>query len=133
MANGHDDTALYNALHAAEVWLQRMRVEANAIAVVTLAPRAAVGLWRPGQPMVSRLPEIDDAGADLCEAAALLAPQMFERLDPDARVAVIAKLAAGVRLQVLLAPAPEAASLRMDDMRRAVELVSVTLAPDVSH
>lgn len=114
MTQDTDPTAIVrNALHAASTWLQRMGAPADAAAVVTIAPRAAVGAWVPGHPNVRTLTKIDDAGAELCEAVAPIAQRALERLSASAREAVSDSIVCGSRLQTLVAPLTNELAVRL--------------------
>jgi hypothetical protein len=125
--NTERDSALACCLHSAAQWLERMHVEADTVAVVTIAPHASIGLWRPGQPMVRRLTTIQDDAAELLESAGPLAQQALERMDEPGRVAALEAVARGARLQLLLHPVNDEAALRLDDGRNSVELVSIAV------
>ena len=122
-----DDHLAANALHAAEVFLQRHAFDADSVACVTIAPRAGVGVWQPGRASVSMLATIDDAGAELCEAAAPVAQRVLRELAITEHEAITAACLAGARLQLLLAPATGEAALRLTGNGGAVEVGRVAV------
>lgn len=106
-----------NALHAAEVWLQRIGAPSDAVAVVTLWPRAKVGVLLPGSTHVRVLPALDDQAVELCEAVAPLADQAARQLGragmSGVMLAVIAGNDAGVRVEALLSPLDQSGGFRL--------------------
>jgi hypothetical protein len=118
---------LANALHAAEVFLQRHEIDAGATVVVTIKP-AAIGVWLPGLAHVQTWPTIDDVGAELAEAVAPVALRALEELTPDGSQAVLSAMSQGGRLQVLLSPAASDASVRLASATGSVQLAEATLA-----
>lgn len=126
-------TATDNALHAAQAWLQRLGAHPLAIAVVTIAPRASVGIWTPGAEHIGTLPDIDDAGAELCEATAPVVQQVLDDLSEPARLAALKAAHAGThRLQMLLIPCDGAAQLRLVGGGQGVVLGTATPGTDAS-
>jgi len=101
-----------NALHAAEIWLDRINEPPTATAVVDIKP-AAVGVWVPGAANVRVLAGIDDAAVDLCEAIAPAVQEALAQLDEDQRAAVVGMFAQGARLQALLNPAAGSIGVRL--------------------
>lgn len=124
-------TATDNALHAAQAWLQRLGAHPTAIAVVTVAPRASVGVWTPGTEHIGTLPGIDDAGAELCEATAPVVQQVLEGLPEPVRLAALNAAHAGAhQLQLLLIPHDGAAQLRLIGGGRCAVLATATPSTD---
>lgn len=117
--------ALANALHAAGIWLERRGESADAVAIVRLAPGAAVGVWRPGAPVISMTTTIDDPAAELCEAAAPLVREAIERMGASGVNAPLDSVP-GARLELLLQPCIGDVSLRLATPRGAVTLCAVT-------
>lgn len=103
-----------NAVHAAQAWLQRLGAHPDSVAVVTIAPRASVGVWVPGAEHVGTLPGIDDAGAELCEATAPVVQHALEGLSEAGRLAALNAAHAGTHtLRMLLIPRDGAAQLQL--------------------
>lgn len=122
------DLTLANALHAAETWLERIGAAQTDVALVTIHPRAAVSVWRPGWPkVVTLLDKIDDAGAELCEAVAPAVQQGLEQLKPRVRELIADVTEAGARLQALLIPSAGEFSLRLLHDGRSIVLCSAEL------
>lgn len=112
-----------NALHAAQTWLQRIRADIGSVAVVTIAPTAAVGVWTAGDTNVRRMTAaLDDAACELCEAAGPAAAQALQQLADAQREQALAAVRDGARLQLLLAPASGELALRLDRAGRVVML-----------
>lgn len=120
----HDSDGAANALHAAGIWLQRIGAQPTAVAVVGIAPAAFVGVWVPGKPNIGRLAEIDDQGAELCEAVAPVAELVLQRFTPVVRVQVLAAARRGAKLQMLLSPSAEELVLRLVDGERCIMLAA---------
>lgn len=113
------------ALRAGTRWLQRVGAEENAVALVTVAPRASVGIWIPGHPEAGRLGYIDDIGAELCEDVAPAVEAALEQLNASQRDAALRSAASGRRLQLLLLPTAGELSLRLVGGGQIVALVSL--------
>ena len=123
-----------NALHAAATWLERMGAAPTAVAVVTVHPVAGVGLWQAGWPNVRMLPEIDDSGAELCEAAApAVRHSLADVLAPTQCAAVADAIAGGARLQLLLIPEAGELVLRLVQEPGCVVLCALTREPHALH
>lgn len=114
-----------NAAHAAATWLSRIGASPNAVAVATVSPRAAVGLWEPGRASVAMLPDIDDAGAELCEAVAPFVQSALERMTTAVRAATLNAAVHGARLQVLVSPDDIALRLVHDDRQATLCVMSM--------
>jgi hypothetical protein len=119
-------TAHADLIHAAAIWLERHDAPASCVVVVGLWP-ASLGLWRPGAAAVGVQAGIDDAAAEVLEAAA---PWVARALDEAGAVeAAIGAVLSGGKLQVLVVPAEGTAALRL--VRDGAEPVTIagTLAP----
>lgn len=109
----YDDTAC-DALHCAAIWLERHGAAPEAVAVVRMHPAASVGVWQTGHAAVGMLPEVDDACAELAEAAAPVVQALLDALPADAGQATVREaLTAGARLELLLNPLEGTAALRL--------------------
>jgi|GEM_PF-6330122 len=129
-----EPTATDNALHAAQAWLQRLGADPLAIAVVTIAPRASVGVWTPGAEHIGTLPGIDDAGAELCEATAPVVQEVLEGLPESVRLAAMKAAHAGThQLQLLLIPHDGAAQLRLIGGGEGAVLASAVSRTGTTH
>lgn len=107
------DTTSESALGAAAIWLERNHAEPGSVAVVTLAPRASVGIWHQGREHVGVMPVIDDPGAEMCDAAGS-ATQAALLLMPQAlRDGAIKAASQGATLQLLLEPEAGEFALRL--------------------
>jgi hypothetical protein len=122
--------AVANAVHAARTWLSRLGAPAGAVAVVTVAPQAAVGVWAPGRASVLRVP-LDDPGAELAESVAPIVEEcMLRRLDESERLAAFRTIARGGKLQVMVAPALDGIVLRLLTNDGPVEIARVEVMGD---
>ncbi len=99
------DAAAAAALHAAEAWLQRLGAPDDSIVVVDLVPSAGIGVWRSDQDAPFMAPEIDDAGADLCEGVAPAVQIAINHLDGEQQQQLAQIGQAGGSLRLLLLPA----------------------------
>lgn len=123
-----DDEITRNALHAAETWLQRIGANHGAVAVVNFLPRSAVGVWTPGAANVGMLPTIDDASAELCDAAAPWLQSAMERLrDQGQHPECAAALQAGAALRAFLVPSAREVGLVIEHDGTRVVLISTQL------
>ena len=120
-----------NLLHAVATWLARMGAGEDAIAVITVSPVTAIGLWEPGDQHVRALPKIDDAAAEVCEAVAPIAQKALETLGDDVLEAISMAAMRGARLQVLVDPRLRSIVLRMADDTISVQLCSCEIGVPV--
>lgn len=107
------DRISMNTLHAAATWLKRLEFSADSVACVVIAPRAALGVWSPGRGSVEILPVIDDAGAELVEAAAPVVEHVLRELAIVERSGVFEAIQQGARLQLLVSPTAGEIALRL--------------------
>lgn len=123
------DSVTDNLLHAATTWLERVGATPDCVAVVQVLPIAAVGVHAPGQSRVGMLPNIDDAGADLCDAAAPWVDAAMQA--SSAAEAVAGALQRGARLRVLIVPAQQHASLAVEHAGIRVVVCASQVMPEV--
>jgi len=130
-SNDSSDEHVSNLVHAAATWMERIGANDQAAVVVTIAPRAALGVWTPGDQHVKTLQMIDDAGAEICEAAAPVVQRGLETLPYSTRYAAREAIRQGARLQLLVMPAVAKAVLRIVNHDQAVVLTTCELAVPV--
>src|SRR4051812_6923633 len=118
-----------NILTAAGAWLQRIGAEPHAVAVVTVAPNASIGVWIPGRENVGARP-IDDASVKVMEAAGPAIEFALKTLDDEARAAALEAVVAGARLQLLLMPTAGELGLRLVGNGRCVALAGLVCDPE---
>lgn len=122
--NESSENVLANAMHAATVWLERIGAGPECAVVVTLAPRASIGVWVAGAENVG-VPPLDDAGVEAMEATASLVTMALEQMIEPERVVALKAVTQGARLQMLLEPAFGSLALRLVHAGRVVELASI--------
>lgn len=124
MDTEHDDTALYNLVHSAATWLQRMGAAEDDHVVACVLPRASIGVWREGWQHVKTVGAIGDAEAEVMEALAPAIQLAIEQLQERARLGLNGALAHGWTLRALIAPAM--GSMRIEAMQDAVRVEIAT-------
>lgn len=129
MLNDENTCSLHaaNACHAAATWLERIEADADAVAVVQIAPRTTIGIWQQGRESVGVMTPLDDAGIEVLEAVAPIAQLGFEAMTEAQRVAAADAIQSGAKLQILVMPAAGEIALRLVHGQSAVVLGAVAV------
>jgi hypothetical protein len=119
-----NNITMSNLLHAASTWLQRVGADESAVAVVEIAPRAAIGVWVPGQANIGMLADVDDAAREVLEACADATQLGLDKIDQAALVAAMQAVVDGARLQALVMPGVGVFAIRVVGQDKAMDLVT---------
>lgn len=113
-----------NLLHAAECWLERIGANPAAVVVVFFDDPAALGVWSPPQAHVGRLIP-DEAAVEVLEAAAAWLDAAVAAMPAQSWRATTSAMLGGARLQALVTPSMQGASLRVVHGGTAIPIIDM--------